>query len=336
MGIPKDKQELIFEAFVQADGSTTRHHGGTGLGLGICLKLVEQMHGKIWVESTPGKGSVFHFTALFPVSKTAASSIETTDTRRGVPSTKTLSRPLRILIAEDNPVNQAVALGILQKEGHTLTVAKNGLEAVRLSQLERPDLILMDVQMPELDGIEATREIRAAEEASGSRTPIVAMTAHAMAGDAERCLEAGMDAHLAKPLDKDVLLSTIASIVENNDPAPAPADADTPSLSRATLLDSLDGDTLLLDKVTTLFNENTPAYLAQMRRAIKERDGIALEKSAHTLLSSLGVFRAHRAIDITTTLQAAGKSHNFAEAEQHLTKLENETRRICTTIGSHA
>jgi signal transduction histidine kinase/CheY-like chemotaxis protein/HPt (histidine-containing phosphotransfer) domain-containing protein len=334
MGIPKDKQDLIFEAFVQADGSISRHHGGTGLGLGICLKLVEQMHGKIWVESTPGKGSVFHFTALFPVSKTGASSIETTHTRRGVTPTKTISRPLRILIAEDNPVNQAVALGILQKEGHFLTLAKNGLEAVRLHQLERPDLILMDVQMPELDGISATREIRAAEEASGYHTPIIAMTAHAMASDSERCRQAGMDAHVSKPLDKDLLLTTIASSVENGDAGVAPANADIPSFSCASLLDNLDGDTLLLDKVTTLFKQNTPTYLAQMRRAITERDGLTLERSAHTLLSSLGIFCAHRATNIALTLQAAGKSQNFAEAAQHLAELENETRRISAAIES--
>jgi signal transduction histidine kinase/DNA-binding response OmpR family regulator len=337
MGIPKDKQALIFEAFVQADGSTTRHHGGTGLGLGICLKLVEQMHGKIWVESTPGKGSVFHFTALFPLSKTATSSVETTETRRGAPARKTLSRALRILIAEDNPVNQAVARGILQKEGHILMLAKNGLEAVRLHQLERPDLILMDVQMPELDGLRATQEIRDAEQPFGHHTPIIAMTAHAMASDSERCLQAGMDAHLAKPLDKDILLTTIASIVENGEPgAAAPANIDTPSFNRTTLLDNLDGDKLLLDKVTTLFQQNTPTYLKQMRRAIKERDGIALEKLTHTLLSSLGIFRAHRARDITITLQAAGKSQNFAEAQQHLAELENETRRIYAAIGSHS
>ncbi len=290
----------------------------------------------MWVESTPGKGSAFHFTALFPLSKTAASLVETIETGRNVTAPRPLSRALRILIAEDNPVNQAVAMGMLQEQGHTITLAANGREAVRFYQRERPELILMDVQIPELDGIGATREIRAAEEGSGHHTPIIAMTAYAMKGDSERCLLAGMDAYLSKPLTKELLLTTIASIVENKDPMVSPAAIAAPLSNRATLLDDVEGDTVLLEKVTTLFMHNTPTYLAQMRRAITDRDGIALEKSAHTLQSSLGIFRAYRAMEITRTLQTAGRSHNFAKAEQHLTELENETRRICGAIESHS
>ena len=360
-GVPKDKQELIFEAFLQADGFTTRHHGGTGLGLGICMKLVEQMYGKIWVESNPGEGSVFHFTALFPIAKTTASSAmpdepvgqsallgaiaDVLEPKAG-PCVPSHSRPetgaagkpaspaLRILIAEDNPVNQAVGLGMLQTQGHMLTLAENGREAVRFYQLERPDLILMDVQMPELDGIGATREIRAAEEGSGHRTPIIAMTAYAMSGDSERCLLAGMDAYLSKPLTKELLLKTIESIVKDGRAAMAPALVSSSPFSRAILLDNLDGDTELLDRVTTLFKENTPAYLAQMRQAIVQRDGLALEKSAHTLLSSLGIFGAHRARDIAKTLQVTGQLENFDEAGKRLIELKDETDRIYAALAS--
>jgi PAS domain S-box-containing protein len=474
-GIPKDKQELIFDAFVQADGSTTRHYGGTGLGLGICTKIVEQMRGKIWVESTPREGSTFHFTARFPVSKTPAPSIEVRETVRGLrvlvvddnttnrrilhemllnwdmipllttsgseamaeveraaaadwafdlvlvdammpetdgfslarqlrsapgtasapiimlssgvrpgddalaqtvgistlltkpvqqsalldaiqnvverktapcatiqatPETllarRPVSRALRIIIAEDNPVNQAVAMGMLQKQGHTLTLAGNGREAVRFYQLERPDLILMDVQMPELDGIGATREIRAAEEGSGHHTPIIAMTAYAMSGDSERCLLAGMDAYLSKPLTKELLLTTIESVVKEGGSAVAPVSIASPTFSRAILLDNLDGDTALLDRVTTLFKQNTPTYLDQMRHAITQRDGLALEKSAHTLLSSLGIFGAHRASDITRTLQVTGQLQNFEEAGERFTELENETDRIYAAMAAHS
>lgn len=351
MGIPEDKLELIFEAFVQADGSTTRYHGGTGLGLGICLKLVELMHGRIWVESAPGAGSVFHFTAPFAVSKTTlpcqgvrpvtptvAPKAETfaTPPAEAVCAETPGSRPLRILIAEDNPVNQAVAMGMLREQGHTIRLAVNGREAVRLYERERPDLILMDVQIPELDGIGATREIRAAEKASGEHTPIIAMTAYAMSGDAERCLVAGMDAYLSKPLTKERLLTTIAAVLGESDPKGGRAALTTPLTDRGTLLDNLDGDTVLLDQLTTLFKQNTPTYLAQMRRAIKERDGLALEKLAHTLVSSLGIFRAYRATDITMTLQAAGKSQDFEEAGRHLTELENETSRIYAAIESQS
>jgi signal transduction histidine kinase/DNA-binding response OmpR family regulator len=334
-GIPKDKQKLIFEAFVQADGSTTRQYGGTGLGLGICRKLVEQMHGKIWVESTPGKGSVFRFTAVFPSSKTAASLYEATNAMpEAVAAGKPASRALRILIAEDNPVNQTVAVAMLQKQGHTLMLAENGREAVRFYYRERPDLILMDVQMPELDGFGATREIRAAEEASGHHTPIIAMTAYAMSGDSERCLLAGMDTYLSKPLTQELLLKTVESIVEDGHAALAPASITCPPFSRAILLDNLGGDTELLDRVTTLFRENTPAYLAQMSQAIAQRDALALEKLAHTLLSSLGIFGAHRARDIARTLQIISRLQNFDEAGKRFIELKNETDRIFAALGS--
>jgi two-component system sensor histidine kinase/response regulator len=245
-------------------------------------------------------------------------------------------RPLRILIAEDNRVNQAVAMGMLREQGHTIRLAVNGREAVCLYKRERPDLILMDVQIPELDGIGATREIRGAEKASGQHTPIIAMTAYAMSGDSERCLVAGMDAYLSKPLSKERLLTTIASVLGKSDPRGARAAPTTPLPDRSTLLDNLDGDMVLLDQLTTLFKQNTPTYLVQMRRAIKERDGLALEKLAHTLVGSLGIFRAYRATDITMTLQAAGKSQDFEEAGRHLTELENEARRIYAAIESHA
>jgi len=325
------------------------------------MKLVEQLHGKIWVESNPGEGSVFHFTALFPIAKTSASSAMPDEpvVQSGLPGIADVIEPktgpcatthsmpeavaegkpaspaLRILIAEDNPVNQAVAVGMLQKRGDTITLAENGREAVRFYQLERPDLILMDVQMPELDGIAATREIRAAEEGSGHHTPIIAMTAYAMSGDSERCLLAGMDAYLSKPLTKDLLLKTIESIVNDGRAPMAPAATTCPPFSRAILLDNLDGDTELFDRVTTLFKENTPAYLAQMRQAIAQRDGLALEKSAHTLLSSLGIFGAHRARDIAKTLQATGQLENFDEAGKRFVELKNETDRIYAALTSH-
>jgi CheY-like chemotaxis protein/HPt (histidine-containing phosphotransfer) domain-containing protein len=243
---------------------------------------------------------------------------------------------LRILIAEDNSVNQAVTMGMLREQGHTITLAENGREALRLYQLERPDLILMDVQMPELDGFGTTREIRRAEEGSSHHTPIIAMTAYAMTGDSERCLVAGMDAYLSKPLTKELLLKTVESIVESGAAALAPPASTCPPFSRAILLQNLDGDTELLDRVTSLFKENTPAYLAQMRQAIAQRDGLALQKSAHTLLSSLGIFGAYRARDIARNLQVTGQQEKFDEAGERFIELKNETDRIYAALASHS
>jgi CheY-like chemotaxis protein len=201
---PPEKQELIFEAFAQVDGSTTRTHGGTGLGLAIASQLIEKMRGKIWIVSTPGVGTTFHFTAWFPVAENLL------QTSVIVPNANAAAS-LRILLADDNVINRAFLTGILARRGHSLVQAANGREALASTRAESFDLILMDVRMPEMDGFEATRLIRT-EEPLGRRTPIVAMTAHAMIGDRERCLAAGMDDYLSKPVEKAALLAIIERV----------------------------------------------------------------------------------------------------------------------------
>ena len=199
IGIPADRQHAVFEAFTQADGSTTRRYGGTGLGLTISRTLVEMMGGRLWLESIPGRGTRFHFTAAVALADPAAAVAAADDDLplgAAVPG-----RPLRILLTEDNVVNQRLAARLLEKQGHTVQVASNGQEALDVLERERFDLALLDVQMPELDGFEATAQIRAREQAGGGHLPIVAMTAHAMSGDRERCLAAGMDGYLPKPID---------------------------------------------------------------------------------------------------------------------------------------
>ncbi len=195
IGIPPDQQPVIFEAFRQGDGSTTRRYGGTGLGLAISLRLTRLMGGCLWVESQPGRGSVFYFTARFGLAQRPVAS-------EPEPAPET-SRPprhaLRILLAEDHPVNQKIAVRLLRKMGHQAAVARTGREAVELSAQQPFDVILMDVQMPEMDGLEATRRIREREGPMAAHTPILAMTAFAMPGDRERCLAAGMDGYLSKP-----------------------------------------------------------------------------------------------------------------------------------------
>jgi CheY-like chemotaxis protein len=208
IGIPPDKQSLIFDAFAQADSSTTRRFGGTGLGLAITRRLVGAMGGQISVQSLAGEGSTFRFdirllAAAAPQTPPAAAPAIDAD----APGACEGARGLRVLLAEDNPVNQKLASLMLLKLGHEVTIAADGAQAVALVGAHRFDLVLMDMQMPGLDGIEATRRIRAA----GHALPIVAMTANAMATDRDRCLAAGMTGFLAKPVRAPAMAEALAA-----------------------------------------------------------------------------------------------------------------------------
>jgi PAS domain S-box-containing protein len=214
IGIPADKHEAIFEAFSQADGSTTRRFGGTGLGLAISATLVRLMHGELTVTSEPGKGSSFTFAITMATAETGGE--QSKPQRR--PAGKA-SRPLRILLAEDNVVNQRVAVGLLSKRGHEVTIAATGRETLDALDRGTFDLVLMDVQMPDMSGYETTMAIRERETVTGAHLRIVAMTADAMTGDRERCLAAGMDDYLSKPIDPTKLFA----VVEAEQPAPVGA-----------------------------------------------------------------------------------------------------------------
>jgi CheY-like chemotaxis protein len=214
IGIPFDKQQHIFEAFAQGDGSVVRRFGGTGLGLTISSRLVALMGGRLWVESDPGIGSCFHFTVHVPIHTELAGPASVVSEEPHAPEqAKPTVGPLRILLAEDNPVNQLVATKLLEKQGHTVFVAGNGKEAVDVARSRTDlDVILMDVQMPEISGYEATQQIRAMERGTPRHVPIFAMTAFAMKGDRERCLIAGMDGYLSKPIRVSELTELLASV----------------------------------------------------------------------------------------------------------------------------
>jgi signal transduction histidine kinase/ActR/RegA family two-component response regulator len=202
IGISPEYQASIFEAFSQADESHSRQYEGTGLGLAICARLVSLMNGQIWVESAEGQGAVFHFTVLLKKAGAEMTALKEDETQPH-PSGPIQEHPgprLEILLAEDNLVNQKVAGKMLERSGHKVTIAVNGQEAVAAFARQPFDLVLMDIQMPVMDGFEATQAIRDQEKDSGKHTPIIALTAHAISGYREKCLALGLDDYLSKPI----------------------------------------------------------------------------------------------------------------------------------------
>jgi PAS domain S-box-containing protein len=461
IGIPREQQQLIFEAFAQADSSTTRRYGGTGLGLSISAQLVELMGGSLGVESEPGKGSRFRFTARFrlpgvrPVAqrpaklrglrvlvvddnatnrrilhemltqwrmrpttvaggREALEALEkaarvgkpyplvlldaqmpemdgfalaqqiqrrprlagaqvmmlTSGPRRGdrarclalgvsaylskpikqsdlldtimgalfgrLTETKTSGRRqaeprrgprLRVLVAEDNAVNQQVAVGMLARAGHRAVVAGNGREALALLEREAFDLVLMDVQMPELDGFLTTAAIREREKATGGHLPIVALTAHAMKGDAERCLAAGMDAYLAKPLEMRQLRGVLASLGKGRASRKAPAKVGSSVgdvLDEPRLLDRVGGDRRGLAKLVRLFLADSRTLVARVRAAVATGNAKDLRAAAHALKGSVANFAAPAATAAAARLQEMGERGDLAEGNAAFASLEQE------------
>jgi CheY-like chemotaxis protein/HPt (histidine-containing phosphotransfer) domain-containing protein len=252
------------------------------------------------------------------------------------------ARSLRVLVAEDNAVNQQVAVGMLERAGHEAIVAENGREALALLEKEAFDVVLMDVQMPEMDGIETTGAIRERERATGGHLPIVALTAHAMKGDAERCLAAGMDAYLAKPLQPRELVSAIASALGSASPGPAaPADGASGPLPTTVgavdlprLLERVGGDRKALADLVRIFRADSPKQVARLRDAVRESDSAALRAAAHALKGAVSTFAAPGATEAALRLQKMGDAGQLAGAAAALERLEGEIEALLAALAA--
>ncbi|HYL09882.1 MAG TPA: response regulator [Candidatus Acidoferrales bacterium] len=480
IGIPAEKQKIIFEAFRQVDGSTTRKYGGTGLGLAICARLVEMMSGRIELESEAGKGSTFHFTVEFGAGRatpdrpalapSAASEnlrvlvvddnqtnlrilsrmlsplrMEVTAVESGagalaqmqeayqhgepfqlvildshmpqmdgfmvaarirensdlnqatillltsgdhhgdaarcrvlgiaryllkpvkqselvdailhalektshkpddlLPEAPNFSRPnshpLHILLAEDNPVNQTLAMRLLEKAGHSVKLATNGQEALELLGGQGFDVVLMDLQMPVMGGLEATAAIREKEKASGGHIPIIAVTAHALKGDRERCLDTGMDGYITKPVQPGLLLAELERVVTNRAPenetlrAEEPAPSPERCVNFPELLKRVDNDGELLHDLVTVFRNDFPRHSGSLRLAIQEKDSKRIEAVGHTLKGVFSNLAAERAAEKAACLLRKGRQGETEGLQEVLEALEKEAALVVTQLEAY-
>ncbi|MFT5085887.1 MAG: signal transduction histidine kinase/DNA-binding response OmpR family regulator [Candidatus Latescibacterota bacterium] len=467
IGIPADKQEAIFQAFIQADGSTTRQYGGTGLGLSISMNLAQLMKGRIWVESTEGQGSTFYFTARFGLQENVPTADKTIDLvdleglsvlvvddnatnrtiftetlnewkmrpvsvadarqamsaliaqdppfrlvlldymmpdqdgfelaaqiredpafehtklvlltsggQRGdaercrevgidayllkpVPPAELLTtitalcsspvsapdlvtcytvledrKSMHILLAEDNLVNQHLIIALLTKNGHTVSVAENGQFAVEAVENERFDLVLMDMQMPIMGGLEATVIIRKSE-AIGTHLPIVALTANAMKADEEKCLQAGMDAFISKPIQREQFFAIIESAVRGTAVAEhIPPTSEEDIIDIEQVLEKVGGDRELLRQVIAVFLENAPAQLSAVGEAIANGDQSALHRTAHTLKGSLANFTVGEPYEVAFKLETMGSQGDWETAEAVYALLKEKVEKIKVALAA--
>ncbi len=470
IGIAPEKQAAIFEPFRQADGSTTRRFGGTGLGLTISATLVHLMGGRLWVDSELGAGSTFHFTVSLdttdiaeqPASRpklpemavlivddnevnrrilieqvrrwglhpravsTGAAALEELaaavrsgrpyglvlldanmpefdgfdvaaaiacrpeltgptvmmltssgkygDQSRcrelgisayltkpvqmdelhmavgrargarqgalvpvaapvpGTPAAATGGARMHILLVEDNVVNQRVALGLLNRRGHTVTVAENGQEALDLLERERFDVVLMDLQMPVMGGLEATREIRTREAGTGTHLRIIAMTAHAMAGDRDRCLSGGMDGYVSKPINPQVLFSVVEQDIEQTSADAARPVPQAEIFDRPALLNRVAGDEQLMHEVICIFLDECPKQLAAIRQALTERSAEAVRTTAHALRGAAGNLGANALFEAAGALERAGAERRMDAAEAAWRRLSEDAAHVVETL----
>ncbi|MEM7035681.1 MAG: ATP-binding protein [Bacteroidota bacterium] len=305
VGIPAEKAATIFEDFAQVDASVTRKYGGTGLGLTISSKLVRMMGGEIKVDSEPGKGATFAFELELPLG--AQKDLPGEDLP---PPDLALLKGRRILLVEDHPFNQELALAVMADWEVDITVADNGQIALDFMEKESFDVVLMDVQMPVMDGIEATRQIKMRY---GAKPPIIALTANALRSQEARLREGQMDGYVSKPFKAEVLQQEILRVLQlENMPIPTPQpvaktteQTEGPLYDRAVLEGQTGGNPAMTKRMLTIFLEMTPPIIADFRAARKARDLRQLENLAHKLKPSVRLMGMHAILDDTLALEKA-------------------------------
>ncbi len=325
IGIPEDKQKLIFESFLQADDSITRKHGGTGLGLAICKLLVELMHGRLRLSSVEDEGSAFTFTARLKVGNPDAIPEALIETQpEGIPK-------LTVLLADDNALNRHLVEALLTEHGHTVISVGNGALALEAVKKQPFDLVLMDVQMPIMDGVTATRAIRDLNSgALNPSIPIVAITAHALKGDKERFLEAGMNDYISKPIRMDRFYATIVRAMqglptEDDNPSEQTADPGHGApFNRASALEMLGGRKDLLTRMDEIFLRDTPVELNELKTFLADRDWDNAKRLAHSIKGGARTVGAVRAGALAEQMEFFCKQKDFTSVYKELKNLESE------------
>ena len=349
IGIAEEACRRIFNQFEQADGSTTRKFGGTGLGLAICKKLVALMDGTIWVESRLGVGSCFYFTARF---QPGNEELLPADKNAAGPPGRLRRSPLAILVADDVEINRAIVQAILEPHGYQVTCVENGLKALEAFESKRFEIVLLDVQMPEMDGLQAARALRDYERSMGWSTPvpIVAMTACAGNEDCQVCLDAGMDDFLSKPIKparllhlvNDFCLGPIKSGGSTPEGTPAVSVPESPAekcgnaapvFDRNELLERLGGRPEMISRFVELFCKGVLLQFEGIASALAAGDADGVRRHAHAIKGSAGNIAALRMHETAAMMEKAAKEGDLTEAPQRLVMLQEEYRAFIDAAG---
>jgi len=324
VGIPDEQRRAIFEPFSQADNTSTRQHGGIGLRLDIARQLVELMGGRIWVDSEVGEGTTFHFTLSLTQQDQAAQPSAAT-----APPVQERDLHLHILLAEDSATNQLIAVTNLKKAGHTVEVAGNGQLAMEALEREEFDLILMDVAMPVMDGLEATRAIRQRELEIGGHMPIVAMTAFATKEYQNKCMDAGMDGYVTKPLKAEQLCEVIDTFLAQRSQAEVVRQAASPPpVDLDAALEIVGGDTDLLHMIVEVSMEECPTQIQALEEALAAQNAAGVEHAAHTLKGVVANVGSGPVRDLAQRLETMGEQGDLDEAPPVLQSLLVEMERL--------